>query len=256
VNRLLGTTLGVLLLITPSLLGQSPTAETTRSKPSLAWSWPWARTQSAAFTTAILPNPGPVVQRDRAAADYQARVAWRRERNEFQRRHRAELERYVETRLALAEERARVEIFRAAQFARSTGGSAIARGDRTDLSTPALSAAGAWVANPNQNSTARPPRTVAERLSETATHIVREVPKRTKQIIDGSDALVSSNMANGLPKGLAVLIALLMLHVPSVAVVSLVTGVFLVRSHRTHAGTFFLSVAAILIAVIFFVLPW
>ena len=255
-NRLLGTTVGVLLLNTPSLLAQSPTTETARSKPSLAWNWPWARPQSTAFTTAILPNPGPVVQRDRAVADYQARVAWQRERNEFQRRHRAELESYVETRLALAEERARVEFLRAEQFARSTGRSAITRVDQTNISTPALSAAGAWVANPSQSSTVRPPRTAAERLSETANHIVSEVPKRTKQIIDGSDSLVASNMANGLPKGLAVFIALLMLHVPSVAVVSLVTGVFLIRSHRTHAGAFFLSVAAILIVVIFFVLPW
>jgi hypothetical protein len=246
----------VLLLTAPTLLGRSPTSETTPPKPNHPWSWPWVRPQSATFTTAVLPNPGPVVQRDRAVAEYQSRVAWQRERKEFQRRHRAELESYVETRLALAEERARVEFLRAEQFARSTGRSAIAHVDQTNLSTPALSAAGAWVANPSQGSTVRPPRTAAERLSETANHIASEVPKRTKQIIDGSDSLVASNMANGLPKGLAVFIALLMLHVPSVAVVSLVTGVFLIRSHRTHAGAFFLSVAAILIVVIFFVLPW
>ena len=255
-NRLLGTTLGVLLLITPSLLGQSPNTETTRSKPSRAWSWPWVRTQSTAFTTAILPNPEPIVRRDRAVADYQARVAWRRERNEFQRRHRAELEKYVETRLALAEERARVEIFRAEQLARSVSGRSGQSATSTSATETASSAAGAWVVGARQGSTVHPPRPAAERLTETAQHIVREVPRRTKQVIEGSDELVTRNMAHGLPKGLAVFMALLMLHVPSVAVGSLVTGIFLLRGHRTYSGAIFLGVAAILTVVIFFVLPW
>lgn len=255
-NRLLGTTLGVLLLITPSLLSQSPTTETTRSKPSLAWNWPWARPQSAAFTTAILPNPGPVVQRDRAVADYQARIAWQRERNEFQRRHRAELENYVETRLALAEEHARVEFFRAEQLARSGYNRSGQAATSTSAVEAASSAAEAWLPTRGQTQMTGPPRPAADRLSEAAKHIVNEVPKRTKQIIDGSDELVTSSTEHGLPKGLAVFMALLMLHVPSVAVGSLVAGIFLLRGHRTHSGAFFLGLAAILTVVIVFVLPW
>jgi hypothetical protein len=120
----------------------------------------------------------------------------------------------------------------------------------------ASSAAGAWVSTSGQNPMTRPPRPAADRLTETAQHIAREVPRRTKQIIEGSDELVTSNMAHGLPKGLAVFMALLMLHVPSVAAGSLVAGIFLLRGHRTYSGAIFLGVAAILTIVIFFVLPW
>jgi hypothetical protein len=252
VNRLPGTALGILLLITPFLLGQSP----PRPKPNHPWNWPWVRPQSPTFTTAVLPNPGPVIQRDRAVAEYEARLGWQRQRNSLQQRHRAQLERYVETRLALAEERARVDFFRAEQLARSRSGGAGQGATSTSVMEAASSAAGAWVSTSGQNPMTRQPRPATDRFSETAKHIVREVPKRTKQIIEGNDELVTSNMAHGLPKGLAVFMALLMLHVPSVAVASLFTGIFLIRGHRTHSGAFFLGVAAILTVVIFFVLPW
>jgi len=63
-------------------------------------------------------------------------------------------------------------------------------------------------------------------------------------------------MSVGLPKGLAVFMALLMLHVPSIAVGSLIAGIFLIRGHRTRIGTALLGFSAILGALILFVIPW
>ena len=202
------------------------------------------------------------MRRDHSVAERQARSAWQREKAVFERQHRAQLKTYVETRLALAEEKARLDLIRAEQLAHATVGSrsalaAHASGAASDLAATATSAAGVWVANPtgptkvSQRQPAAP-----ERLLERAKHIAREVPKRTQQVLSGNDKLVESNMAHGMPRGLAVFMALLMLHVPSVAVASLVTGVFLIRGHRPKAGSLFLGLAAILGVVIFSLLPW
>jgi hypothetical protein len=202
------------------------------------------------------------MRRDHSVAERQARSAWQREKAVFERQHRAQLKTYVETRLALAEEKARLDLIRAEQLAHATVGSrsalaAHASGAASDLAATATSAAGVWVANPtgptkvSQRQPAAP-----ERLLERAKHIAREVPKRTQQVLSGNDKLVESNMAHGMPRGLAVFMALLMLHVPSVAVASLVTGVFLIRGHRPKAGSLFLGLSAILGVVIFSLLPW
>ena len=202
------------------------------------------------------------MRRDHSVAERQARSAWQREKAVFERQHRAQLKTYVETRLALAEEKARLDLIRAEQLAHATVGSrsalaAHASGAASDLAATATSAAGVWVANPtgptkvSQRQPAAP-----ERLLERAKHIAREVPKRTQQVLSGNDKLVESNMAHGMPRGLAVFMALLMLHVPSVAVASLVTGVFLIRGHRPKAGSLFLGLAAILGVVIFSLLTW
>ena len=125
------------------------------------------------------------------------------------------------------------------------------------MAATATSAAGVWVANPaGPTNASQRPAAAPERLLERAKHIAREVPKRTQQVLSGNDKLVESNMAHGMPRGLAVFMALLMLHVPSVAVASLVTGVFLIRGHRPKAGSLFLGLAAILGVVIFSLLPW
>ena len=135
--------------------------------------------------------------------------------------------------------------------ARYTSGSA------PNLAATAASAAGVWVASPGRATNAsQQPLTAPQRFVERAKHIAREVPKRTQQVLSGNDELVESTMAHGTPKGLAVFMALLMLHVPSVALGSLVAGVFLIRGHRPKAGSLFLGLAAILGLVIFSLLPW
>jgi hypothetical protein len=202
------------------------------------------------------------MRRDHSVAEAQARSAWQREKAVFERQHRAHLQTYVETRLALAEEKARLDLIRAEQLAHATVGSrsalaAHASGAASDLAATATSAAGVWVANPaGPTNVSQRPAAAPERLLERAKHIAREVPKRTQQVLSGNDKLVESNMAHGMPRGLAVFMALLMLHVPSVAVASLVTGVFLIRGHRPKAGSLFLGLAAILGVVIFSLLPW
>ena len=202
------------------------------------------------------------MRRDHSIAETQARSAWQREKAVFERQHRAKLQTYVETRLALAEENARLNFIRAEQLARATVGSrsdlaAHASGTASNLAATAMSAAGVWVSNPGiSTNTSQLPATAPERLVERAKHIAREVPKRTQQVLSGNDELVESTMAHGMPKGLAVFMALLMLHVPSVALASLVTGVFLVRGRRPRSGVLLLSLAAVLGVVIFIVLPW
>ena len=202
------------------------------------------------------------MRRDHSVAESQARSAWQREKAVFERQHRAKLQTYVETRLALAEENARLNFIRGEQLAHAAAESrpalfAHASGTAFGLAATAGSAAGVWVSKTGTPANAsQSPPAAAKRLVETAKHIAREVPKRTQQVVSGNDALVTDTMAHGMPKGLAVFIALLMLHVPSVALASLVTGVFLVRGHHQRSGIFLLGLSAVLGVVIFFVLPW
>lgn len=254
-NRLLGTTFTLLVL--------SPLpAETKVIGSSLPWTWPWARPQQSASATVSHPAPQAIMRRDHSIAERQARSAWQREKAVFERQHRAKLQTYVETRLALAEENARLNFIRGEQLARAAAESrsdlvAHASGTASGLAATAVNAAGVWVSKPGTPADAsQPPPTAAKRLVDTAKHIAREVPKRTQQVVSGNDALVTDTMAHGMPKGLAVFMALLMLHVPSVALASLVTGILLVRGHRQRSGILFLGLAVVLGVVTFSFLPW
>lgn len=210
----------------------------------------------------MVPNPGTVMARDHAVAERQIRIAWQRERLAFEQQHRAKLENYVDARLDLAEERARVELARAEQFAASRSAQASAAmagssGTAANATALAKSVAGSWVpgARPEAQPTAQP-STIVQKATDAVRHIVDQIPERTKEVFKGDDELVDSGMAHGLPKGIAIFLALLMLHIPSVALASLVTGVFLIRGHRPHMGSLFLGVAAVLGVVIFALLPW
>lgn len=255
VNRLLGTTLTVLLF--PAFPAEAQVVGST-----LPWTWPWSRSKERSSTTIIHPAPQAVMRRDHSVAERQARSAWQREKITLERQHRAKLQVYVETRLALAEENARSNFIRGEQLARATAAPrpdlvAHASGTASGLAATAVSAASVWVAKPNKSADVpQPPPSAARRLLEGAKHIAREVPKRTQQVLSGNDELVADTMAQGMPKGLSVFLALLMLHVPSVALASLVTGVFLLRGHRPKVGSLLLGLAAVLGAIIFFVLPW
>ena len=233
-----------------------------RTQSGAAWSWPWVRPQRAVFTTVIVPNPGTIMQRDHARANRHARTSWQDEKIAFERQHKAKLERYVATRLALAEERARVHWVRAEQLATSRfaqESSVSGRSSVTAANAAALanSVASAWVPTVGRNTPpATSSSTVGQKMGDAARHIVDRIPERTKDAFKGDDELVTSGMAHGLPKGVAIFLALLMLHVPSVAIASLVTGVFLIRGQRPRAGSLFLGLAAILSVVIFSLLPW
>ncbi len=261
-NRLLISALAVSHVLSSPLLAQPADSTSNLSRAGLTWKWPWARQQKAAFTTLILPEAQAVMQRDHLIANRELEAARQRESIAFQRARKANLESYVEMRLALARERARVERARAEQLAASRfsqnstalGSSGNAAGDTATL---AKSVASAWVAPAGRSQ--QPGATASsggQKLVDAARYIIRELPARTKDTLNGDDELVTSNMARGLPKGLATFIALFMLHIPSVALASLVTGVFLVREHQPRLGGLFLGVSAILAVIIFAVLPW
>lgn len=251
--RLLGTTLSILLAV-PALPADAQVVVS-----SLPWTWPWSRRQERLTTTLIHPASHVIIRRDHSVAETQARSQWQQERVALERQHRANLQSYVETRLALAEENARLHFMREEQLARATGGQGsdvvpYASGTASSL---AASAAGAWTgASGRPPDPSQPSPGAAKRMIEQVHHIARELPRRTQQVLAGNDELVGATMANGMSKGLSVFIALLMLHIPSVALVSLVTGVFLVRGHRQRSGILFLGLAAVLGVLIFFVIPW
>jgi len=213
------------------------------------------------MTTIFHPTPRVAMLRDQAVAEAQARSAWRREKIAFETRHRANLQIYVETRLALAEENARVQLIREKQLAEAAAASMAGAADSSSESSSALtasaaSAAAAWSTGSKTRSGVSQQQHTPQLLTEQAAHIAREVPRRTQKVLSGNDDLVTSNMSVGLPKGLAVFMALLMLHVPSIAVGSLIAGIFLIRGHRTRIGTALLGFSAILGALILFVIPW
>lgn len=198
---------------------------------------------------------------DHAVAEEQARAVQNREKILFERRHRAQLQDYVETRLARAEERARWEIIHAEQLATSVTAQGQPQVRAADFFLPqgvaatATSVAGAWVPSAGRETTISR-QTPPVRAVDRAKHIVSKVPERTRKIIDGNDELVKSNLSRGLPKGLAVFMALLMLHIPSIALASLVMGFILIRGHHTRSGILCLGLAAILGMAIYLAVPW
>jgi hypothetical protein len=210
----------------------------------------------------IHPDAQQIMRRDQEEAARQINAASHRENREFIRQHRARLRDFVETRLNLVVEEARMDKRRAEQLARiKTGHQGQLPPDRSDETDsaaepapPGRSVLAAW----------RPPPTLSSETSAGATssladpvrYVAAEVPRRTREILSGEDNLVKDHLARGLPEGAAMFLALLMLHTPSVAVGSLILGVVMVRGHRTRLGAVLLSISALLGIVIFFVLPW
>jgi hypothetical protein len=199
------------------------------------------------------------MQRDQSAAEAEDRAVSRRENDIFQKRHRARLQNYVDNRVDSAGINARLAILSAKTTTEESGLSARAAAvysTATDgLSAVSKQVAGAWIARPDQKPKNNNVNSIGETILQRTKHAAKEIPRRTKHIVEGNDELVTGGLANGLPKGLAVFLALLMLHVPSVALASFVIGVFLIRGHQPRAGILLLGIGSILSIVIFFALP-
>jgi hypothetical protein len=120
--------------------------------------------------------------------------------------------------------------------------------------TPRRSVLTAWRPPPTPSSETSAGATSS--LADPVRYVAAEVPRRTREILSGEDDLVKDHLARGLPEGVAMFLALLMLHIPSLALGSLILGVVMVRGHRARLGAAFLSVSVLLGIVIFFVLPW
>jgi len=198
--------------------------------------------------------------RDQERATRQINEDAQRQNREFIRQYKARLRDYVEARQSLAVEAARMKKIRAEQLVQ------IQRGQQGELPpgrldgsapepvTPRRSVLTAWQPPPTASNEASP--AAASSLADPIRHIAAEVPRRTREIMHGEDDLVKDHLARGLPRGVAMFLALLMLHIPSLAVGSLILGVVMVRGHRTRLGAAFLSVSVLLGIVIFFALPW
>jgi hypothetical protein len=193
--------------------------------------------------------------RDHSAAEAGNRAAWHREKVIFERNHSAQLRGHVDSRVDGAVAIARQGALIMRRNAQAGGvGSRVAAIYATAVSgVGAISeqVAGVWLPARNQAGHDEPPQTLREKLTRTTKHVVEKVPRHTKEILQGERELVKSNMATGLPKGLAVFIALLMLHVPSVALASFFIGIFLIRQHQPRAGIVLLGIASVLSLVIF-----
>lgn len=254
-NRLLASALSLLVFTSLPLAAQSGRSDGGFSGDASRSFWPWSAQNKKGSTTIIHPNPGPVMIRDHSAAEVGNRAAWQRERAIFERNHRAQLQEYVDSRVDRAGERARLSALHLQRNAPVAGvGSRVAAIYATALSgVGAISEqiAGVWLPARNQPGQGERPQTLRQKVSSTAKNALEKVPVHTKEILQGEGELVKGNMAAGLPKGLAVFMALLMLHVPSVALASFVTGIFLIRGHQPRAGILLLGVAAVLSVVIF-----
>jgi hypothetical protein len=202
------------------------------------------------------------MRRDQGEAAKQINAASHRENREFIRQHRARLRDYVETRLNLVVEEARMDKRRAEQLVRiQTGhqgqlppGRSHETESASEPAPPGRSVLTAWRPPPTTSSETSAGTTSS--LADPVRYVAAEVPRRTREIMRGEDDLVKDHLARGLPRGAAMFLALLMLHIPSLAMGSLILGVVMVRGHRTRLGAAFLSVSVLLGMVIFFVLPW
>jgi hypothetical protein len=232
----------------------------SQPRPSPRWSWPWTSSGQAPAPTLVHPDAQQIMRRDQGEAAKQINAAAHRENREFIRQYRARLRDYVETRQILAVEEARMEKRRAEQLVRIQPGHqgqlppGHLDGSAPKPVTPRRSVLTAWQPPPTASNEASPGATSS--LTDPIRHVAAEVPRRTREIMRGEDDLVKDHLARGLPRGAAMFLALLMLHIPSLAVGSLILGVVMVRGQRTRLGAAFLSVSVLLGMVIFFVLPW
>jgi len=200
----------------------------------------------------------PQLRRDHKKAEEGLRDDWLREKRAFEQRHRSALQEYVDTRLALAVERARFERAREYQTAHQRN-SAPPRSTTAGQTAPsavgqAADALSPWWPVSRTSRGAQPSASTG--FTQSARQVVENVSRRTLDVLDGRDPLVQTNESRGLPRGIAVFLALLMLHVPSIALASGVIGVVMIRRHRRRLGAALLAATAILGIVIFFVLPW
>jgi AcrR family transcriptional regulator len=207
----------------------------------------------------IHPDAQQIMLRDQEKATRQINADSQRQNREFIRQYRARLRDQVETRMSLAVEQTRMEERRARQLARAENTRAEELpagvvGDTPEPITPGRSVLTAWRPPATPSGEASVPTTSS--LTAPVRHVAAEVPRRTREIMQGEDDLVKDHIARGLPQSVAMFMALLMLHIPSLAVGSLILGVAMVRGHRTRLGAAFLSVSVLLGIVIFFVLPW
>jgi len=255
VNRVLRPSIAACFL--SSLLSSNICAEPNSS----GWSWPWNEKIQRHAQTLVHPDPQPVMRRDQGRAEELIRGDWMREKRQIERQHRHTLREYVETRLALAVEGARIEQMRARQIARQRHNTVYdsasdlnAPSSASEQSKKSASVLSAWwpPAGTNQSTTPRSRSSFADPIVDAT----KEIGRRTKNVLEGHDELVVANQAHGLPRGIAVFLGLLMLHTPPVALACGVIGFVLVRNHRSTLGTMFLGAAFLLAIVIFFVLPW
>ncbi|MBU3665233.1 MAG: hypothetical protein FGM15_05060 [Chthoniobacterales bacterium] len=235
---------------------QSRAATNQNTSPFSGFRWPWLEVKERKFETLFHSSPLETMQKDQAVAERGVKADHAREMNLFKRQHRAKLQHYVDTRIELAVEKVR----RDQLFAEQTGAEqenqsvevSYTTGDSGGRQTPyARNAISTWFPRQQSGSSPSPANSSVSKPVALATEVV----KRTKHILQGSDLLVESSIHHGIPKELAVLVALFMLHVPSVAVVSAVMGVTLIRRRYSRTGALLLGLAAILAVVIFFAMP-
>jgi hypothetical protein len=193
--------------------------------------------------------------RDRSNAEEGNRAVWQREKAVFERNHAAKLRESVDSRVDSAGAIARLRALDSQRTARATRvGSGVAAMYETAVSGfGAISeqVTGIWrpttiPSGPNERT-----QTLRQTVTSMVKNAFEKVPVHTKEILQGEGELIKSSIATGLPKGLAVFMALLMLHVPSVAIASFLIGIFLIRGHQPRAGILLLGVASVLSVVIF-----
>jgi len=206
------------------------------------------------YPTEAHPLSGEIMRKDREEAERENRRLQQEENRRFANEYKKLLNAYVEGRLAEAEYRARSEFLRREHEKRQeelSGNRGSGSEQRTVSASTYSRILEAWL--PSSKGTSGQP---SSRIGEATRKVVTEIPIRTREVMRGNDELIRAHESYGLPKGVAVILALLMLHVPSLAVALMVAGIFLIRARRMRAAGFLLAVSTILIVVIFTLIPW
>jgi len=207
--------------------------------------------------TKFLPSAERVMRQDHAKAGPRVDTAWEIEKKAFAARHRAELEAYVDRRLTLAQNAARQEALLARERYLAERNSRVNPEREIEPSSPEP------LPPPQQRVVlvdwqAKSPVSPSE---PTQRPNFVPPPKQTPDpvadvfVVEHGASAIDS-VSQGLSNGFSVAVALLMLHVPSIALASFVIGVVQMRRHRARSGFAFVTTSFVLGAVALFLFKW
>jgi len=225
------------------------------SEPNVSRSWLGQR-NSYSTRTQILPDPRSAIRRDHAEAYRKERVAWQKWRVAFENNHRAKLISEKATKLDSAEQRARWEFLSSQTQApppveagpglseHMASGIAIGRSMSAD-------AVGTWIPSRDRPVQRNADKSILHQAADTIKDITRNVSQRTRDIAQGKDELVVRTARYGIPKQIAAVFALVMLHIPSAAIAFFAVGIMMIRAHNPRTGLLLLGVSALLAVIVF-----
>ncbi len=208
--------------------------------------------------TTFLPSAETVMRRDHAKAGPPLDRAWQNEKKALAAKHKAELEAYVDRRLALAQNAARRTALLARErylAERNSRAASQPEIEKSSLSPPPPPKQRVilvdWRAkNPVKPSVPEKRPKFVPLPQQTPTEVVVD------SFVDAPSSPAINSVSQGLTNGFSVALAFLMLHVPSVALAAFAIGVVQIRRHRARSGLAFVTTSLVLGTVALFFFNW